>query len=163
MTTTKPKKPGRPRTSSVHVQTEIAQSVVMGIKPPKTVRLKKEHMPFWDEIIKARADWTEIDKVHAANLARCLYDIEINQELLEQETHVIFGGKSGNTLVMNPRHTVIQQLTARALNLSTKLMVHATATVGDAEEVRNKNAHKRKVSEQLGDEDEDLIARPTMQ
>jgi len=134
---------------------------VIGIKPPACVRLEEHHMGFWQYVTEARAEWTNIDLVHAANLARCLYDIEYETALLAKEGSVIMGGKNGITAVMNPRHTVLEQLSRRSVAVSSKIQVHAAATVGEAKLGKGKNTAKRQAMQAMEDvEDDDLIARP---
>lgn len=148
------------RSDSTHVQTEIMASAVKGVKPPDCVRLEEKHMPFFKYITEARAEWTNIDLIHAANLARCLYEIEEESAMLAAEGSVIMGGKNGVTPVMNPRHTVLEQLSRRAVSVSSKIQVHAAATVGESKLSRGKNTAKRDSINAMDELDDDLIARP---
>lgn len=149
------------RADSVHVQSEIMQSAVKMIPPPSCVHLEGHHMPFWSAITAARLEWTVIDLIHAANLARCLYEIEFEHKQLSSEGSVTLGGKNGTTRVMNPRHSVLEQLSRRSVSLSSKIQVHAAATVGEAKLSKGKNSKKRESIEAFEELDEDsLIARP---
>lgn len=148
------------RSDSSHVQTEIMADALKGIKPPACVKLEAKHMPFFNFIVEARQQWTNIDLVHAANLARCLYEIEYESEMLAGEGSITLGGKNGMTPVMNPRVTVLDQLSRRAVSLSSKIQVHAAATVGEAKLSKGKNTAKREAIQAMEDTDDDLIARP---
>lgn len=148
------------RSDSSHVQTEIMADALKGIKPPACVKLEDHHLPFFNFIVEARQQWTNIDLIHAANLARCLHDIEEESELLSGEGSVVWGGKNGTTKVMNPRVTVLEQLSRRAVSVSSKIQVHAAATVGEAKLSKGKNTAKRDALEAMEYTDDDLIARP---
>jgi 5-deoxy-D-glucuronate isomerase len=134
------------------------QGALKKIEPP--LPLDDSERMFWDKIVIARHEWTEIDKVLAVNLARCLAQYEVEQALVKAEGSVIVNERG--TKVMNPRHSVIEQLTRRCVCLSGKVHVHAAATMGEVSAVRKKNAKKQEASkafEALEDE-ADLIARP---
>lgn len=148
------------RADSAHIISEITTAATKRIEPPECVKLDEEHIPFWDIITKPRHEWTDIDLVHAANLARCLYSIEENTRLLKLEGDVVENARG--TQVMNPRFSALEQLSRRSVALSQKLQIHALATMGNPRDNRKKNAVKRNAIEAFGvDKDEDdLIARP---
>lgn len=147
------------RSDSLHVQSEIMMAAVKGISPPDCVRLDQNEMPFWEAITAARSEWTTVDLIHAANLARCLASIENNQRMLKVEGDVIENARG--TPVMNPRFSVLEQLSRRAVAVSSKIQVHAAATIGESKLSRGKNAAKREAVEAFDDlGDDDLIARP---
>ena len=159
---TKPRKPRRKRSDSAAYQTSIMQDALKGKAPPAYVKISAEERPFWDAVIKARAEWTEVDLVHAAALARAQAAIEKESVLLSKEGTVI-ETKSGNQM-LNPRIRALQALTTLSLNYSVKIQVHAVATTGKAEENINKNKAKKQAldaAENNALELEDgLIARP---
>jgi hypothetical protein len=150
------------RSDSAHVQTQIMKDAVLGVQPPDCVRLDERHMPFFKYITEARAQWTNIDLIHAANLARCMYEIEYESAMLEDEGSVIMGGKNGTTRVMNPRFSALETLSRRSVAISAKIQVHAAATIGEVENNKNKNAAKQKSVSVMQDLDDDdmLIGRP---
>lgn len=137
--------------------TRAMLEALKGKQPPKHVQLRPKDKPFWKDIINARAEWTDIDLVLAANLARCMADIEDNQKYLDAEGNVIMNQRG--TPVMNPRFAILEQLSRRSVCLAAKLQVHAAATIGESKLSRGKNTEKRKTLENLN-EDDDLIARP---
>lgn len=147
------------RADSTHVKTEIMAKALKGRKVPEYLKLRKGDEPFWNAIIDARADWTDVDLAHAANLARCQADIEANQALLDKEGAILENGKG--TPVMNPRFTILEQLSRRSVALSAKIHVHAVATQGVSKLSKGKNTAKREALNAMHDlEDDDLIARP---
>lgn len=156
----------RDRSDSDFVQTQIIQDAANGIAVPDCVTLEEWEMPFWKAITEARAQWTNIDLIHAANFARCLYSIEENTKLLKEEGDVVENARG--TQIMNPRFSVLEQLTRRSTSLSSKIQVHAAATIGEAKNNRAKNAAKAKAvtthgsqQDRIEDSDDDLLAKPT--
>lgn len=149
----------RKRADSSHVQTKIMTDALKGINPPDCVTLEERDMPFWQAIINARHAWTTVDLIHAANLARCMASIEDNTEKLKDEGDVIENHRG--SAVMNPRFSILEQLSRRAVALSAKLQVHAAATLGESKQSRGKNNAKREALESMTDmDDDDLLARP---
>lgn len=150
----------RKRADSEHVVTEILQNALRGETPPDCINLEEKHMPFWQAITEARAIWTTVDLIHAANLARCMSSIEENTKLLAEEGDVVINKRG--TQIMNPRFSILEQLSRRSVALSQKIQVHAAATVGISRNQRGKNAAKKEALEAFKDmDDEDsLIARP---
>lgn len=158
----RPKKPKSTRADSAHVQTSIMKDAVKGVPVPDGIELKPEHLVYWKAITDARAQWTTIDLMHAGNLARCLWSIEENTRQLDREGDVVYNAKG--TQIMNPRFTVLEQLSRRAVSLSSKIQIHAGATMGEAKQAKGKNTAKRQALEAMDEvEDDDLIARPTVQ
>lgn len=144
------------RSDSINIQTQIFSDVFKEITPPVT--LEPKEMKFWKIIIEARLEWTGIDLIHAASLARCLCSVEEETFMLKTEGSVLDNKKG--TPVMNPRHNVLEQLTRRAICLSAKLHIHALATQGEAKLKVGKNKIKKQAMEAFSVEDDDLLARP---
>ena len=105
---------------------------------PEHVQLRDIDMPFWYALVRARVkdSWNTVDLQHAANLARCQADIErIQQEILiEGDTLTNDRG----TVVLNPKHSLLETLSRRSIALSKHIQVHAVATVGDSDKQRGK-------------------------
>ncbi|WP_341237920.1 TerS protein [uncultured Limnobacter sp.] len=105
---------------------------------PKHVNLRPEDFPFWENILRARArdEWTEVDLVVAAQLARCQYDIEKESLALDSEGSVVDNQRG--TKVMNPRHAVLEQLARRemAIMRSLRLTGSSTGDTRDLEKAR---------------------------
>ena len=120
---------------------------------PSHVKLRDCDQPFWLDIIRARAreEWTEADLIVAAQLARTMSDIETESAKLDLEGSVIENGRG--TPVMNPRHSVMEQLARREMALMRSLQMTGTAR-GDKRELANKRDLERgarKAREELSD------------
>lgn len=125
----------RKSANSIESRVKAAQNAALGpLEPPAHVRLRDGDRPFWDSIVSARAreTWTATDLETAANLARTKADIERVSRELEVEGDVIENARG--TAIMNPKHTILEQLSRRAMALSRIVHVHAEATVGRAEQ-----------------------------
>lgn len=142
------------------IKTEISAEAAKKIVPPPHIKLREQDLPFWQAITAVRFNWTDVDLAHAANLARCQADIEENQRLLDKEGSVLENARG--TPVMNPRFTVLEQLSRRSVSLSSKIQVHAAATIGEVENNKNKNAAKIRAGQAFDDNQEEdaLISRP---
>lgn len=130
------------------------------IKAPKFVNLRPGDKPFWDSIVRARTrdSWTDSDLVLAGNLARCLSDIERLQKEIDIEGDVLKNDRG--TQVINPKHSLLETLSRRAVALSRTLQVHAQATQGDSRD-QGKKATKQREAEKVleSQDDDDLIPR----
>lgn len=146
------------RSDSVDTRTEIMKMAVKGILPPAYVALETEEMPFWNAITEARAEWTKVDLIHAANLARTMQRIEHETKMLKEEGSVVVNHRG--TQIMNPRFSALETLSRRSVMLSAKLQVHSAATIGEIENNKNKNAKKRKSIEAMTEDEDDLIGKP---
>ena len=142
------------------------------IEPPPHVTLREPGEPegnvygdrvYWDEIVasRARENWTNPDLVKAAQLARCLADIERVQRAVDDEGDTIVNTRG--TRIVNPLHSLLETLTRRSLGLSRALHVHAEATTGQArkEKAPKKAQEKAEKAVKVANKDEDgLIAPP---
>lgn len=101
----------------------LAAALAGDIPPPAHVKLLKRDLPFWRAITRARARevWTEVDLVHAANLARCQADIERLQREIRRMGDVLKNDRG--TPVANPRHVLLETLSRRAIALSRMLTI----------------------------------------
>lgn len=135
-----------------------AQNAAAGpLPPPPHVKLRKGDQPFWDAIIAARArdTWTEVDLAHAANLAACLCDIERLKAELAKEDDIVT--RQNGSLAINPKHILIEKLSARAASLARLVHVHATATIGPSQDAaKTLRTEKAAKAAQI---DDDLIPK----
>ncbi len=144
------------RSDSYNTEGEMVRSEPPS--PPDHVELPDEAMPHWWSIVRAREynAWTGPDLEHAANLACCLADCERLRRELRVEGDVIENKKGTQTV--NPKHTLLEQLSRRSVALSRLIHVHAEATSGKARDEQARNEKQRELSgNSSGD---DLIARP---
>ena len=124
------------------------------IEPPDCVLIEDGDRPFWAAIMRARAraEWTEADLIHAANLARCMAEIDSESRILRAEGAVITNEKG--TPVVNPRHTVLERLSGRSLALTRILQMQGSATGRTEDKVKARKAERsaRTAAQTLEDE-----------
>jgi hypothetical protein len=150
----------RTRSDSTQAKIEAFKAVAEELKPPAHVTLRANDKPFWESIVRARAKstWNEVDLENAANLARCKADIERLQNEITTEGDVIENQRG--TPIVNPKHTLLETLTRRAMALSRMLHVHAEATQGESREQGKRKAVEDSASLTLASVNGDLIAPP---
>ena len=151
----------RTRSDSATSAVAAMQAASAGpLKPPSFVNIRKADEPFWDSIVRARTrdSWTDSDLVMAGNLARCLSDIERLQKEIDIEGDVVLNARE--TQVINPKHSLLETLSRRAVALSRTLQVHAQATQGESRD-QGKKATKQRAAEKVlaNQDDDDLIPR----
>jgi hypothetical protein len=136
---------------------------VTQIEPSAAVRLRDGDRPYWDTIVRARAvnEWSEPDLMHAANLARCLHDIERISGEVAAEGDVIENARG--TQVLNPKHSLLEVLSRRSVALTRLLQMHAQARLGRSEDVAKGRAAALQARDLVEDMDDDLLARPGLQ
>ncbi|MGC5620437.1 hypothetical protein [Enterococcus faecalis] len=149
----------RKRADSAHERANAFAATDLPI--PAHVKLRERDLPFWNAIVRARARdlWTDIDLNHAANLARCQADIERIQAEIDIEGDTLTNDRG--TIVMNPKHSLLETLSRRSIALCRTLQVHAIATVGESKQSRGKNSSQREAQRALeSSADDDLLAAP---
>jgi hypothetical protein len=107
-----------------------------------------------------KTDWTSLDLIHAANLARLLSDMETEREKLGNEGFII---ETEHGRITNPRQKIIDGYLRCALSLCRTIGVDAASTQGRARNQAAKNTALRRMREALDDaEDLDdlLLALP---
>lgn len=126
---------------------------------PGHVKLRERDLPFWREILRTRTreEWLPGDLPVAAQLARCQSDIENESEALEVEGSVIANPRG--TPVMNPRHSVLQQLAQREMALMRCLAMSGTVARGDKRALGGARQLQQAAEKaRLDVENEDLLA-----
>lgn len=158
-------KPKRVDSRTAEAAVSAFQAAALGpIEPPATVKLREADRALWDAImlVRAREEWSEIDLHHAANLTRCLADIErISDEISVRGD--VYTNDRGTALV-NPRHALLEVLSRRAVALTRLLHLHALVLNGEPRDMgkgRELEQGARKTATTT-DED-DLLASPTFQ
>lgn len=147
----------RVRSDSATAAVKAAQAVAAGpISPPYYITLREGDRPFWDAIVTARArdTWNNSDLENAANLARCKADIERLQKEIGVEGDIVLNAR--DTQIVNPKHTLLETLTRRAMALSRMLHVHAESTVGKSEDAA-KALKNEKDAKKAGDSVEESL------
>ena len=126
---------------------------------PAHVKLRACDLPFWVDILRARAreEWTALDLILAAQLARCQADIEIEQTLIYSEGSIVVNDRG--TSVTNPRLRALNELKQSQLATVKALALNATAKADPRDIAKKRQAFfsARDVAEEV--QDEDLIAR----
>ena len=151
----------RKRSDTATSRVAAVQALSKKLLPPKDVVLPPDAEVRFNRVVRARAreTWTEIDLEHAANLACCLADLERLRAEVRDEGDTI-ENKRG-TQVMNPKHTLMEVLSRRAVALSRLLHVHADATQGRSRDTGQKTKEEKRAAEALEIVDaDDLIAPP---
>jgi hypothetical protein len=128
------------------------------LQPPAHVKLREGDGPFWTAVVRARArdEWSEADLLVAAQLARCLHDIEVEQTALDAEGTVTKNDRGTN--VVNPRVSVLEQFARREMALMRTLRMggRIAGDLRDESGKRKIERTARKVREEL--EDDGLLA-----
>lgn len=114
--------------------------------PPPYIRLADEVLPFWEAIIKTRADWTENDLIIAAELARIEHEIE---QYRQTPVHRLDRDPDTGALKPSPLHKILNDLTALQLSLCRQLQIHARATQGESRDQIRRNGNYRAAQAQL--------------
>ncbi len=122
---------------------------------PAHVNLRDGDFPFWHNILRARArsEWSDADLVVAAQLARCMADIEREQRKLDAEGTIVANDRG--TLVTNPRFRAINELKQSQLATFRALTLNANAKVDSRVLGKQRQAFNDavKARDQVGDED----------
>jgi len=134
--------PKRNRSDSISAAIRAVQAVALGpLPPPDHVCLRDGDLPYWQNIMLARArdTWTQIDLTTAANLARTQADIERLQKDLDAQGYM-------QADKVNPLAKLVDTLSRRALSLARALHVHAEATVGESRDMGKALDNERKAA-----------------
>lgn len=145
--------------NTVASTTEAFISASSELEVLEHIHLRERDYPFWRSIVRARPQsmWTDADIENAANLARCKSDIERLQMEIDAEGDTIENQRG--TMVVNPKHTLLETLTRRMVALSRMLHVHAEATIGESRDQKKSSTAEGSARKVLQDADDDLIPR----
>lgn len=106
---------------------------------------------------RTRDEWTDADLIAAAQLARCQREIERESEALEREGSVIENQRG--TPIMNPRHSVLEQLSRRQLALMRSLRIAGATVTGSKENLVKSRRLQQQAEKALAEvEEDDLLA-----
>ena len=152
------------RIDSATAAIKVMAGAARDLAPPPHVALDDCDRPFWRSVIAefARSEWSDHQLELAAMLARAMADLEREQRDLRSEGSVAFSEKG--TPVVNPRKQIVQMLAGTILSMRRSLALHARAQAGEARDVAKRSGQAKgieAVSREL--DDDDLIARPTVQ
>lgn len=134
------------------------------INPPAHAPLDEDALPFWNEVVGARAqsEWNDHDLACASDLANAMAQLVENRRMLRAEGEVLETDKGSK--YSNPRVSVVHGLHAQIKSARQSLYIHGRAA-GKVEDVAKRRAHAREIEagSPLAGDDEDLLARPTVQ
>lgn len=141
-------------TTAANAVKAMMNASMADLNPPAHVILRDGDKVFWDGVVRSRArdEWTETDLVVAAQLARCLHDIEREQVLIDGEGTVIHNEKG--TQIVNPRVSVLEQFARREMALMRTLRMGGRIA-GDARDesgTRKVERQSRQIREAMHDE-----------
>lgn len=129
------------------------------INPPAHAPLDDDALPFWNDIVAARAqsEWNDHDLTCASDLANAMAQLVENRRILRAEGEVLKpeGGKE----FANPRVAVVHGLHAQIKSARQSLYIHGRAA-GEARDVGKRRAQAREIEAGSPLEDDDLLARP---
>jgi hypothetical protein len=142
------------RTGAVAVMLKAAKR----LNPPAHAPLDDDALPFWNDIIaaKAQSEWTEHELAYASDLANAMAQLVENRRLLRKEGEVLKpeGGKE----FANPRVAVVHGLHAQIKSARQSLYIHGRT--GKVEDVAKRRAQAKEIEAGSPLADEDLLARP---
>ena len=133
------------------------------INPPAHAPLYEDALPFWNDIVAARAqsEWNEHDLTCASDLANTMAQLVENRRMLRAEGEVLITEKGSS--YANPRVSVVHGLHAQIKSARQSLHIHGRAA-GEARDVGKRRVQARAIEagSPLAGDDEDLLARPTV-
>lgn len=121
----------RTRTDSAEFKQKLFDDILAGApEAPEGVEISSEVMPFWVTVTmsKAKRAWTESDLVTAAELARCMYRLEVISRQIESQLSLIADPELADNVFKMER--VADTIAKRVKLLATHLQVHPEATQG---------------------------------
>lgn len=174
----KAQKKRRARSDGVDADVETTQAAFREIEPPDSVKLKRQHMKFWDAIIAefAKVEWTEHKLQLAATLAITVSryvdvqkQIEKEGELLERKA--VVRSKNENIpdtvevigVYANPLKTYLKMYHENILSMRRSLSMQSRVTEGEPRDVVARRAAAKEKERGIAGMDEDkmdLLASP---
>lgn len=155
------KKPRKQRSDSAAAAIRAAQNAVAPpLQPPSFKQLSEAELVLFADIVLARArdDWKEADLYFAADLARCLFDLDKEQQALRGEDSVI--KLNSGARLENPRIKIISRYRSEAAALARTLQIGGRG-IGDPrtlEKARSLEQKARDTANQVAAEDNALLA-----
>ena len=147
----------RARSDSLSAKLQVARSAGKQIQAPSTVKLTKEQMPFFVNVVDefARSEWSPHCLELAAMLARDLAMVESEQRLLAKEGTVVKTAKGH--LMPNPRASILATLKNGILAHRRSLSLHARARVGEARDAGRRKQVQKGIERELEDDGDGLL------
>lgn len=154
----------RTRIDSAAAAVEVMAAAARDLSPPAHVFLRPGDLPFWDAVIseKPKSEWTESDLLVAASLARAMADAEML-------SNMSVGQRGAGKGKIKPAFVIksiaaVDKLARRIVTLRRALGLDNRAKHGEQRDVNQRRAHAAGIeADRLALEEDDLIARPTVQ
>jgi len=148
----------RTRADSAENAAKVMSAAGQTVYAPSTVPLSADDLPFFSNVIEefARSQWSTHALELAAMMARCMCDLNREQQELRVEGFIAV--RENGTTVENPRARVVKSLTGDLLSLRRSLGVNARAR--EEAHVASKKTAISKAYEKDATDLDDLIARP---
>jgi hypothetical protein len=157
-------KPRKQRIDSQTGAVAVMMKAARRINPPAHAPLDDDALPFWNDIVAARAqsEWNDHDLTCASDLANAMAQLVENRRQLRAEDEVLTNDKG--TKYANPRVSVVHGLTSQIKSARQSLSIHGRAA-GEARDVKKRRAMAQEIEagSPLAGDDNDLLARPTVQ
>ena len=147
------------RIDSATAAVEVMIRAARDIEPPAHAPLEGDALPFWDDIIAARAksEWSGHDLACASDLANAMAMMVENRRKLRAEGEVVATDKG--SLHANPRVSVVHGLHAQIKAARQSLNIHGRAA-GEARDVGARRAQTKEIEAGSPLAGDDLLARP---
>lgn len=130
------------------------------ILPPDFEPLEETDVPYWEAVVRARAkaEWTEENRIIAAKLARAMADEKRIVLELRTEGDLIENGRG--TMVINPKHALVEQLARRVMAWRKALGLDARADARGGD-IAKRRDQAREI-EAKAPNNQRLLPRPTL-
>lgn len=147
------------RIDSTTAAVEVMVKATRTIEPPTHAPLDDDALPFWSEIISARAlsEWNDHDLTCASDLANAMAALVDNRRKLRDEGEV--QANAAGTPMTNPRVAVVHGLHAQVKSARQSLYIHGRAN-GRVEDVAKRRMHAKEIEAGNPLAGDDLLARP---
>jgi len=149
----------RQRIDSATAAVEVMVKAARDIEPPAHAPLESDAMPFWDDIISARAksEWSGHDLACASDLANAMAMLVEQRRILRKDGVTTVGPKGA--LMAHPRVSVVHGLHAQIKAARQSLNIHGRAA-GEARDVGARRAQTKEIEAGSPLAGDDLLARP---
>lgn len=146
-------------TAAVSVMMDSAKAIL----PPECEPLQVDDLPYWEALVRARAkaEWTDENRIVAAKLARAMADEKRIVLELRKEGDLMENGRG--TMVINPKHALVEQLARRVMAWRKALALDARGADGRVSDIAKRRDQAQAIEADSPFADDDLLARPSLQ
>jgi hypothetical protein len=147
------------RIDSATAAVDVMVKAARDIQPPAHAPLDDDALPFWDDIISARAksEWSGHDLACASDLANAMAMLVEQRRILRKDGVTTVGPKGA--LMAHPRVSVVHGLHAQIKAARQSLNIHGRAA-GEARDVGARRAQAKEIEAGSPLAGDDLLARP---